>query len=189
MTHRLLMICMLTIGYSAHLFAQSGIDTMAVRRQLEDILARDQKTRTGKDSVAFMQYIDSTNLVQVESLIARYGWMGRSFVGDKANSALFLVIQHADLETQLKYVDLLQHSVEAGESKASNLALMQDRILMRQGKNQLYGSQVVYSKTGEQMFYPIEDEKNVNIRRAKMGLQPLEEYAKLFGITYTLPSE
>lgn len=189
MTHRLLMICMLTIGYSAHLFAQSGIDTMAVRRQLEDILARDQKTRTGKDSVAFMQYIDSTNLVQVESLIARYGWMGRSFVGDKANSALFLVIQHADLETQLKYVDLLQHSVEAGESKASNLALMQDRILMRQGKNQLYGSQVVYSKTGEQMFYPIEDEKNVNLRRAKMGLQPLEEYAKLFGITYTLSSE
>jgi len=60
---------------------------------------------------------------------------------------------------------------------------------MRQGKNQLYGSQVVYSKTGEQMFYPIEDEKNVNIRRAKMGLQPLEEYAKLFGITYTLSSE
>jgi len=188
-TRTLLMICMMTIGYSTHLFAQSGIDTMAVRRQLEEILARDQKTRTGKDSVALMQYIDSTNLVQVESLIARYGWMGRSFVGDKANSALFLVIQHADLETQLKYVDLLQHSVEAGESKASNLALMQDRILMRQGKNQLYGSQVVYSKTGEQMFYPIEDEKNVNIRRAKMGLQPLEEYAKLFGITYTLPSE
>ena len=188
-TRTLLMICMMTIGYSTHLFAQSGIDTMAVRRQLEEILARDQKTRTGKDSVALMQYIDSTNLVQVESLIARYGWMGRSFVGDKANSALFLVIQHADLETQIKYVDLLQHSVEAGESKASNLALMQDRILMRQGKNQLYGSQVVYSKTGEQMFYPIEDEKNVNIRRAKMGLQPLEEYAKLFGITYTLPSE
>ena len=188
-TRTLLMICMMTIGYSTHLFAQSGIDTMAIKRQLEEILARDQMTRTGKDSVAFMQYIDSTNLVQVESLIARYGWMGRSFVGDKANSALFLVIQHADLETQIKYVDLLQHSVEAGESKASNLALMQDRILMRQGKNQLYGSQVVYSKTGEQMFYPIEDEKNVNIRRAKMGLQPLEEYAKLFGITYTLPSE
>ena len=57
---------------------------------------------------------------------------------------------------------------------------------MRQGKNQIYGSQVVNSKTGELVFYPIEDEKNVNIRRAKVGLQPIEEYAKYFGIEYKL---
>lgn len=187
LNRKLFTIVILTISYYTHLSAQTVPDTFTLKRLLEEILNRDQKTRTGKDSVAFMQYIDSTNLVQVESLIAKYGWMGRSFIGEKGNSALFFVIQHADLETQLKYVPLLQESVEAGESRASNLALMQDRILMRQGKNQIYGSQVVYSKTGEQMFYPIEDEKNVNIRRAQMGLQPIEDYAKLFGIVYQLP--
>ena len=57
---------------------------------------------------------------------------------------------------------------------------------MRQGKKQIYGSQVVYDKQGAPMFYPIEDEKNVNTRRAKMGLQPIEEYAKFFGIEYKL---
>lgn len=69
------------------------------------------------------------------------------------------------------------------------MAMMQDRILMREGKKQIYGSQVVYNKTGEQIFYPIEDETNVNIRREKVGLQPLEEYAKYFGIDYKLPKQ
>ncbi|HMT27896.1 MAG TPA: hypothetical protein PKD91_01320 [Bacteroidia bacterium] len=169
------------------LCAQSQTDTAAIKQQLEAILERDQKTRTGKDSAAYMQFIDSTNLIQVEALIAKYGWMGRSFVGDRGNSALFMVIQHSDLETQLKYFPLLQQSVAIGESRPSNLALMQDRILMRQGKPQIYGSQVVFNEAGEQVFYQIEDEKNVNVRRAKMGMQPLEEYAKLFGIEYQLP--
>ena len=173
----------------SNLFAQNLVDTSAIVKQLEIILDRDQKTRKGIDSVAFLQMIDSINLVQIEALIAQYGWMGRSFVGDKGNSALFLVIQHSDLETQLKYIPLLEKSVKIGESRPSNLALMQDRILMRQGKKQIYGSQVVFNNTGGQEFYPIEDEKNVNIRRAELGMMPLEEYAKFFGIEYILPTE
>jgi hypothetical protein len=60
---------------------------------------------------------------------------------------------------------------------------------MRQGKKQIYGSQVVFSKTGEPEFYPIDDEKNVNIRRKKVGMQPIEEYAKYFGIDYKPPTK
>lgn len=170
--------------------AQSGFDTLAIQKELADILVRDQKTRTGADSAQFMHYIDSCNLVQVEAIIAKHGWLGRSVIGPEANGALFFVVQHADLEAQLKYFPLLQKSVEMGESKPSQLALMQDRILMRQDKKQIYGSQVIFNKTtGAQEFHPIEDEKNVNIRRAKMGMQPLEEYAKFFGINYVLPTE
>lgn len=33
------------------------------------------------------------------------------------------------------------------------------------------------------------DEPNVNKRRASVGLQPLEDYAKLFGIEYVLPQK
>jgi hypothetical protein len=71
-----------------------------------------------------------------------------------------------------------------------DLALLQDRILMRQGKKQLFGSQVVFNKdTGAPEFYPIEDEKNVNARRTKIGMEPLEEYAAHFGMDYKLPGE
>jgi hypothetical protein len=172
-----------------NLIGQNIIDTTAIKAQLEVILERDQKTRKGTDSVAFVHFIDSTNLVQVESLIAKYGWLGQSFVGARGNQTIFLVIQHADLVTQEKYLPMLQKSVEEGESRPWDLALLQDRILMRQGKKQIYGSQVVFNETGGQEFYPIEDEKNVNIRREKVGLMPLEEYAKHFGIEYKLPKE
>jgi hypothetical protein len=163
-------------------------DLTAIKKELKAIFDRDQKTRTGSDSAAFMYYIDSCNQVQIKSMIAKYGWMGKSLIGNY-NQVLFIVIQHADSATQEKYFPILQQSVNEGESNASDMAMMQDRILMRRGKKQIYGSQVVYSKTGEQIFYPIEDEKNVNVRRAKVGLQPMEEYGKYFGIDYKLPNK
>ncbi|MBP7244390.1 MAG: hypothetical protein KBA99_03675, partial [Bacteroidia bacterium] len=46
--------------------AQTPIDTLAIQTELHAIYERDQKTRTGADSAAFMQYIDSCNLVQVK---------------------------------------------------------------------------------------------------------------------------
>jgi hypothetical protein len=97
------------------------------------------------------------------------GWE-RSTIGAKANYTLFLVIQHAELAYQEKYYPLMEQSVNEGESRPGDLAMLQDRILMRQDKKQIYGSQVVFNKiTGDQEFYPIEDEKNVNVRRAKGG--------------------
>lgn len=171
------------------LFAQTGIDTAAIRNRLEAIRLRDQKPRSGGDSVQFVHYIDSCNLVAVEALIAQYGWPTRSFVGPRGNNTVFLVIQHSDLPTQEKYLPLMEASVAQGESRPADLALLIDRVLMRQGKKQRYGSQVVPDDRGGQSFYPIEDEPNVNVRRASMGLQPIEEYAKFFGIDYRLPME
>jgi hypothetical protein len=84
---------------------------------------------------------------------------------------------------------MLQASVDKGESRADEMAMMHDRILMRKGEKQIYGSQVVMNKTGGQEFYPIADEKNVNERRANVGMQPIEEYAKYFGIEYKMPKE
>jgi len=167
---------------------KDNFDLNGIKKELKAIFERDQKTRTGADSASFMHYIDSCNQVQIKSLIAKYGWMGKSLIGNY-NQVLFLVIQHADSATQEKYFPMLQQSVDEGESKADDLALMHDRILMRRGKKQIYGSQVVYDKTGKQIFYPIEDERNVNKRRSKAGLQPIEEYARYFGIEYKLPNK
>lgn len=188
MTKSLLLIFIPTIVFYNDLFSQSRVDTSSIKKQLEVIRDRDQKTRKGIDSAAFIKFIDSTNLVQVESLISKYGWLGISFVGARGNNTIFLVIQHSDLTTQEKYLPIMQKSVNSGESRPSDFALLQDRVLMRQGKKQIYGSQVVLNKKGAQEFYPIEDEKNVNIRREKVGLEPIEEYAKYFGFEYKLPS-
>ncbi len=179
----LVFLCVALSGRAQHIL----IDTAAVVAELEAIYDRDQKTRSGRDSAAFIAYIDSCNLAQVKHLIDRYGWLGKSIVGARGNQALFLVIQHADLAIQEQYFPLLRQSVEAGESRPGHLALLNDRILMRQGKPQIYGSQVVFDDKGQAVFYPIEDEPNVNARRAAMGLEPIEQYAKHFGIEYHPP--
>ena len=172
------------------LAAQTRNDTLSVRRELELIFDRDQKTRATGDSVLFIGLIDSTNQVKVKAIIQKYGWPGISFVGRKANQAVFLVIQHSPLVMMMEFIEPFRKSVAAGESKAADLALMEDRILMRMGKPQLYGSQVRTNKiTGLDEFYQIEDEIHVNERRKKIGLEPLEEYARRFGMTYQLPKK
>lgn len=176
--------------FNATLFAQTPIDTIAIKNELSEIYDKDQSTRTSPDLRKYLSVFDSTNLVQVDSLITKYGWPGKSFVGAKGNNTVFLVIQHADLATQEKYFPMMQKSVEENESRACDLALLQDRILMRQGKKQIYGSQISFNKqTKAQEIWPIEDEKNVNVRREKAGLPTMEVYAKFFGIEYLLPKE
>ena len=166
------------------------IDTAAIRIQLKSIYERDQKTRTKGDSIQFVDFIDSTNQAYVESLINKYGWLDRSTFGATSNYICYLVIQHAPLEKQKKYLPMLMQSVADSESRAMDLAYLQDRVLMRENKKQIYGSQLVPDNdTGGWKFYPIEDEKNVNIRRAKIGLEPMEEYAKNFGLDYKLPPQ
>ncbi|MBX7108515.1 MAG: hypothetical protein K1X61_07710 [Chitinophagales bacterium] len=168
---------------------QEKIDTAAIHKQLKAIFDRDQKTRARGDSSQFMGYIDSTNQIVVEALINKYGWLDRSIFGAASNYVCYIVIQHAPIEKQKKYLPMLMQSVADDESRSVDLAYLQDRVLMRENKKQIYGSQLVPDKeTGGWKFYPIEDEKNVNIRRAKIGLEPMEEYAKNFGIDYQLPN-
>ena len=146
-------------------FSQTETDTIAIQNELNAIF--------------------ESNLSKVEALITKYGWPGKSFVGVKGNYTVWLVIQHAELETQEKYLPLFEKSVADSESRAIDLAYLKDRVLMRQNKNQIYGTQVwMNSATGLQEFWPIEDEKNVNARRASLGMSPIEEYAQLFGIHY-----
>jgi hypothetical protein len=163
---------------------KDNFDAMRIKQEFIDVYERDQKTRSGSDSAQYMNYIDSINLIFVERMIRRYGWPGLSLFDRAGNTTTFAVIQHADSSVQQKYYPMLERSVADSESNAFDMALMQDRILIRKGKKQIYGSQVMMNKQGGSEFYPIEDEKNVNVRRAKVGLEPIEEYAKYFGIEY-----
>lgn len=69
------------------------------------------------------------------------GWLGPDVIGQTGNSTLFLVIQHADLVTQEKYLPMMREAVTKGNAKGSSLALLEDRVLIRNGKQQRYGSQ------------------------------------------------
>jgi len=120
---------------------------------------------------------DSLNLIAVKNILDTRGWLGEDVVGDKGNSALFLVIQHAEISTQEKYLPMMRDAVKNGKASASSLALLEDRVALRQGKKQIYGSQINRDlKTMQFYVAPLDDPDNVDKRRAEVGLQPLAEY-------------
>lgn len=174
----------------------------SLKTQLEQICVRDQTLRQlyqtaeekfGRESDE-MKYFwklvseqDSLNEAEVINIIENKGWVGISLVGIQANMTLWLVIQHAPLETQEKFLPLLKESVLKGESQGSHLALLEDRIQMRNGKPQTYGSQIVRDeKTGKQIVYEVREPEYVNQRRKAVGLGPIEDYAKSWGIEWEI---
>lgn len=120
---------------------------------------------------------DSENLVKVTAIIDKYGWLGPVDIGDDGNTTLFIVIQHADLKTQQKYLPLMREAVQNGKADIKNLAYLEDRVALRENKNQIYGTQIFQNvKTNECFVLPLEDPYNVDSRRAKVGLSPLSIY-------------
>lgn len=169
------------------------------KAQLEAMYVSDQAHRTemqqlattkGTTSVAFLvlwakqEFNDWANLRRLERLVQKSGWPRRSVVGYKGADAAFLVLQHANPAKQKQYLPLLQAAVTEGEARSDNLALLEDRILMREGKKQKYGSQLQNNGKGGWELYPIEDEATVDEKRKTVGLGPLAEYAKGFGVVY-----
>jgi hypothetical protein len=132
-----------------------------------------------KDLWKIIQVKDSLNLIQVKTILDTHGWLGADVIGIQGNSTLFLVIQHADLKTQEKYLPMMQEAVRKGKATGSSLALLEDRIEIRNGRKQIYGSQIgTDPKTKLSYVSPLIDPDNVDKRRAQVGLQPLAEYVK-----------
>jgi hypothetical protein len=131
--------------------------------------------------------MNSVNIIKVTDIINKYGWPGEDVIGWYGSSTLWVVIQHSTLENQEKFLPLMRDAVKKGKARPSQLALLEDRILKNQGKEQIYGTHVTVDSLGNKKFWPIKDERNVNKRRFSVGLGPLQWYAKQMGFSYTLP--
>lgn len=129
--------------------------------------------------------VDSLNLITVSAIIDQYGWLSIDEIGEAANSALFMVIQHADLKTQEKYLPIMRIAAKNKKLKASSLALLEDRIAMFQGRKQIYGSQVAWNmQTNKYTIMPMIDPDHVDTRRADIGLGSYTTYLIDMGIVW-----
>lgn len=158
---------------------------------LMDRLAASDSEKVAKkwrQAVARQNALDSKNRQRLDEIVKEYGWPKRSVFGEEASGVAFLIVQHAELDYQKKYLPLIKEAAGQKEARRSDLAMLEDRILTRQGKKQIYGTQLRLNQTTQRMeLYPIEDEENVDARRAAVGLEPLAQYLKrAFGIDYVL---
>jgi hypothetical protein len=169
---------------------------------LDTVYIEDQKYRKGiveliqkegmqspvvQERLKQMNYADSINLIKVQKILDEYGWLGFDKVGRMGAMTIFLVIQHSPLPVQQKYLPMMREAVAKKQASASSLALLEDRVALREGKKQIYGSQVFTDTVTRKNFVaPLEDPDNVDKRRAAVGLGPLAAYLKEFDIEWNL---
>ncbi len=161
-------------------------DDQSYRRQISDIDKEfGWESPEMKAHWKIIQAKDSVNLIKITQILDERGWLGADIIGGKGNATLFLVIQHADLSIQEKYLPMMREAVKEGNASARSLALLEDRVALRQGKRQLYGSQIGRDQeTGKQYVLPLDDPMNVDKRRAEMGLGSLQDYVSRWNITW-----
>jgi hypothetical protein len=132
-----------------------------------------------------IQEKDSINLIKVKHILDTRGWLGPDVVGQQGNGTLFLVIQHADPETQRKYLPMMREAAANGNARPADLALLEDRVALGLGKRQTYGSQIGQDQeTGKYYVLPLDDPDNVDKRRASVGLSRLQDYIAMWGMTW-----
>ncbi|SFQ38929.1 DUF6624 domain-containing protein [Hymenobacter arizonensis] len=214
---KIVVLVVLLLSAAHSVLGQSRLNP-ALKRELDSIYAVDQRWRSmlfdqrlsrKPDSLAAalgvpkealfpyigrrMQQTDSANQVRVRAILKQYGYPGKTLVGTPTNEAAWYVIQHSD---DIKsYLPLMKKAAKRGELPFYLYGQMLDRQLMREGKQQLYGTQALgYNTrnpaTGQRepqppFVWPIKDAAQVNERRKKAGFPTtVEQNAANLGITY-----
>ena len=152
-------------------------------RQIHSMVTADRKEmKKAEQGGAWNKWLDiaKENAEKLKIIIKEHGWPTISKFGKQASRGTWFITQHADhdLSFQKQALRLME---EAAAKKSTailkpNLAFLRDRVLVNQGKKQLYGTQFYLNKSGKFVPRPIQDLKNVDERRTKFGLPALQDY-------------
>jgi hypothetical protein len=117
----------------------------------------------------------------LKEIIQKYDFPTYDLVGKEAAGHFFTMIQHSDsdLEFQKSCLKQIEKLVKKKQFNGGNFAFLTDRVNLNSGKPQIYGTQVEYDKDDKAIPKTLKDAKNVNKRRASVGLGTIEEYLKI----------
>lgn len=151
-----------------------------IKYQLEKVLVDDQKYRAPVYNPQKQNPIDRNNLMIVTKIIDSLGWLGKDKIGNDANLALFVTIQHAGkLSVMEKYLPIMKEAVKRGNAERSQMAYLIDRVEILNNRKQIYGTQYSIDDKGKVFFKDIADSSHVNTRRKSMNLGTIDEYIKM----------
>jgi hypothetical protein len=110
-------------------------------------------------------------------------------VGEEGAHAAWMLAQHADRRPsfQQRCQRLMEQAVSAGNASPADLAHLTDRVLLAQGKNQIYGTQTC-ARDGRFIACRLRDSDRVDELRATVGLEPLETSLRHVLEQYGTPS-
>jgi len=142
-----------------------------------EIIAMSEADQAMRRSKTWDASIDVKHTARMQQIVADIGWPTISKVGERASQMAWLLVQHADHDRDFQRACLaLMRAQAAGEVSPQNIAYLEDRVRVGEGRPQLYGTQFHANAQGELEPFPIENQEQVDTRRAEVGLGTLAEY-------------
>ena len=92
---------------------------------------------------------DSLNRVAVDSLLQN-GWP--EGLSEQSNRTIWLIIDHADVEYQERYLPLIEQQAVRGTISPSDYATLLDRVNVRRQRPQRFGTQTGYKQRDDEVF-------------------------------------
>jgi len=124
--------------------------------------------------------IDDDNLKYMKPMIEKHGWLSKTLVGTDGAKAAWLMLQHSDKDREFQKQCLeVMKKLPQGEVDPKDIAYLTDRVLIGEGKEQLYGTQLRTNTKGELEIAPLFEPGAVDERRQRMGLGPLKDYLEM----------
>lgn len=126
------------------------------------------------------------HIAELRKLMAKYGFPGYKKVGRDATAAAVMIVTNADKDTgfQKKFLDDMKKAADASDADRGDFAMLTDRVLIAEGKRQRYGTMISVKGTKITPM-PVEDPKNLDKRRAEVGLPPMEDYLETVKSRYS----
>lgn len=147
-----------------------------VQAELARRLELDQEVRVPPFDGPRMMRVDADNTAYLKDLVGHLGWIDPGRFGDEAADAAFLIVQHSgDLPLMLAALPQLE-----AQERLQEYALLFDRLQIRQGLPQRFGTQIGWAEDGIKGLLPIETLDGIDATRAEMGLEPLDDYLARF---------
>ncbi|WP_411894597.1 DUF6624 domain-containing protein [Winogradskyella sp. A2] len=161
------------------------LDTIWIKEQ-QPIRLRDsfmKKYGAESELVLEQQKIYEQNHIanekKVKDILDTYGWPSHEMIGDQGNWTICNVIQHSDNEIRIMYLPLMRQAVKDKKLEPRFLVRAEDRIATEKGEPQIYGGQMkYYPETKSFNVWPVFDPKNIDKRRAEIGLEPIAVFLK-----------
>lgn len=133
--------------------------------------------RAGEDEDKLSNYvvyiIDTIHNYRIRRIIEEYGYPTKKLVGKKSMNAFWLLVQHQDFDLNLQ-----EDCLEKCDFDPKDKALLTDRVLVNNGKKQIYGTQFFRNNKGGFDPRPIKDRKNLDKLRKEVGLDSFADNYK-----------
>lgn len=124
-----------------------------------------------------MEAVHRKNAAALRTIIEEHGWPGFDLVDQDGEEAAWRIVQHSIGEPDFmrSTLLLLKTAVKNQQAPLWQIAYLEDRIRMFEGKLQLYGTSLDWDEQGLMSPFPaIENPDQLNERRAEMGLPPFQ---------------